>query len=174
MMPRQWGTGHNGQVFAIWSLSAQLLLLLFSHCIYATTSSLSTSLSSTSIIKTKNYIDTISGYDELSSCAEDVLSTVVRGEYSGCADRYALTSYTCFCTDSSSYMSAVISSDVMSSCDSSVASEQASSAGAVFDAYCKLGVRAGLEEGECGCQLVALMMSGQEKGHIGQTTSHFD
>lgn len=72
----------------------------------------------------------------------------MRGEYSGCADTYALTSYTCFCTDSSTYMSAVISSDVMSSCDSSVASAQAISAGAVFDAYCQLGVRAGLETGE--------------------------
>lgn len=52
--------------------------------------------SSSSIVQTKNYIDTISGYKELSTCAELVLSTVVRGEYSGCADTYALTSYTCF------------------------------------------------------------------------------
>lgn len=100
--------------------------------------------SSSSIVPTKNYIDTISGYAALSSCAESVLSTVVRGEYSGCPDTYALTSYTCFCTDSSSYMSAVISQDVISRCATGIASEQASSAGVVFDAYCALGVSAGL------------------------------
>lgn len=144
-----------GPACAVWTLPALLLLLsLFPSRISATTtitaaaSSTSSSSSSTSILKTKNYIDTISGYKELSSCAEDVLSTVVRGEYSGCGDTYALTSYTCFCTDSSSYMSAVISRDVISSCDSDVASAQASSAGTVFDAYCQLGVDAGLEAGE--------------------------
>lgn len=56
----------------------------------------SSSSSKSSIVQTKNYIDTISGYTDLSTCAELVLSTVVRGEYSGCADTYALTSYTCF------------------------------------------------------------------------------
>lgn len=93
---------------------------------------------------TKNYIDTISGYASLSSCAEGVLSTVVRGQFSGCGDSNALTSYTCFCTDSSSYMSAVISSDVVSSCPAAVATVQASSALGVFEAYCELGVAAGL------------------------------
>lgn len=96
------------------------------------------------IIQTTNYIDTISGYHDLSTCAEQVLSTVVRGEFSGCGDTYALTSYTCFCTDSSSYMSAVISKDVMSSCPVSAASVQASSALGIFAAYCALGVDAGL------------------------------
>lgn len=100
--------------------------------------------SKSSNIPTKNYIDTISGYTDLSTCAELVLSTVVRGEYSGCADTYALTSFTCFCTDSSSYMSEVISSDVEAACPASVASAQASSALGVFAAYCELGVPAGL------------------------------
>lgn len=94
--------------------------------------------------KTKNYIDTISGYDELSACAVEVLSTVVRDENSGCQDTYALTSYTCFCTDSSSYFSNVISRDVVSGCNSSIATPQATSALSVFDAYCALGVAAGL------------------------------
>lgn len=94
--------------------------------------------------KTKNYIDTISGYDELSACAVNVLSTVVRDENSGCQDTYALTSYTCFCTDSSSYFSNVISRDVVSGCNSSIAAPQATSALSVFDAYCALGVAAGL------------------------------
>lgn len=94
--------------------------------------------------KTKNYIDTISGYDELSACAVEVLSTVVRDENSGCQDTYALTSYTCFCTDSSSYFSNVISRDVVSGCNESIATPQATSALSVFDAYCALGVAAGL------------------------------
>ncbi|KAG6355757.1 hypothetical protein INS49_003723 [Diaporthe citri] len=94
--------------------------------------------------KTKNYIDTISGYNELSACAVNVLSTVVRDENSGCQDTYALTSYSCFCTDSSSFFSNVISRDVVSGCNSSIASPQATSALSVFDAYCALGVAAGL------------------------------
>lgn len=100
--------------------------------------------SSSAAPKTKNYIDTISGYNELSECAVSVLSTVVRDENSGCQDTYALTSYTCFCTDSSSFISNVISRDVVSGCDSSVAAPQVTSALSVFDAYCALGVEAGL------------------------------
>lgn len=100
--------------------------------------------SSAAAPKTKNYIDTISGYDELSECAVSVLSTVVRDENSGCQDTYALTSYTCFCTDSSSFFSNVISRDVVAGCDSSVAAPQVTSALSVFDAYCALGVEAGL------------------------------
>lgn len=158
--PKQQHHGPNpvipGSALAVWSLAGLLLLLsLFPSRASGTTTTITTtsspsSSSSTSIVKTKNYIDTISGYKDLASCAADVLSTVVRGEYSGCADTYALTSYTCFCTDSSSYMSAVISRDVLSSCASSGASAQASSAGAVFDAYCQLGVLAGVEAGEYG------------------------
>lgn len=100
--------------------------------------------SSSAAPKTKNYIDTISGYNELSECAVSVLSAVVRDENSGCQDTYALTSYTCFCTDSSSFFSNVISRDVVSGCDSSVAAPQVTSALSVFDAYCALGVEAGL------------------------------
>lgn len=92
--------------------------------------------------KTKNYIDTISGYDELSACAVDVLSTIVRDENSGCQDTYALTSYTCFCTDSSSFFSNAISRDVVAGCDSSIAAPQATSALNVFNTYCALGVAA--------------------------------
>lgn len=100
--------------------------------------------SSNTALETKNYIDTISGYVELSTCAAEVLSTIVRAQSSGCGDNGALTSYTCFCTDSSSQFSYEISSAVMTSCDSSVATAQASSALAVFDGYCALGVEAGL------------------------------
>lgn len=107
-------------------------------------SSYSSSSSSSSIAPTKNYIDTISGYDDLSTCAEKVLSTIVRAQSSGCGDDGALTSYTCFCTDSSSHFSHEITSAVSATCDSAVAPEQASSAIHVFDAYCALGVKAGL------------------------------
>lgn len=112
-----------------------------------TTSSSSSSSSRTKVIQTTNYIDTIDGYSSLSSCAIDVLSTVVRGEFSGCGGwDDNLTSYTCFCTDSYSFMSTVISTDIITSCDGgSTASAQATSALSVFDAYCALGVAAGLE-----------------------------
>ena len=110
-------------------------------------SSSSASSSKTKVIQTTNYIDTIDGYSSLSSCAVDVLSTVVRGEFSGCGGwDDNLTSYTCFCTDSYSFMSTVISTDVITSCNGgSTASAQATSALAVFDEYCALGVEAGLE-----------------------------
>ncbi|KUI53840.1 Axial budding pattern protein 2 [Cytospora mali] len=93
---------------------------------------------------TSNFIDTISGYSELSTCAENVLSTIVRAQSSGCGDDGALTSYTCFCTDSSSLFSYEITSAISVSCNSSIWSTQATSAIAVFDAYCALGVPAAL------------------------------
>lgn len=113
----------------------------------ASASSSSSSSSRTKVIQTTNYIDTIDGYSSLSSCAIDVLSTVVRGEFSGCGGwDDNLTSYTCFCTDSYSFMSTVISTDIITSCDGgSTASAQATSALSVFDEYCALGVAAGLE-----------------------------
>ncbi|KUI68723.1 Axial budding pattern protein 2 [Cytospora mali] len=93
---------------------------------------------------TSNFIDTISGYSELSTCAENVLSTIIRAQSSGCGDEGALTSYTCFCTDSSSLFSYEITSAISVSCNSSIWSTQATSAIAVFDAYCALGVPAAL------------------------------
>lgn len=89
---------------------------------------------------TSVFIDTVSGYDELSTCAEEVLSTIVRAQYSGCGDKGAVTSYTCFCTDSSSLMSDMITNAISNRCDSSIVSDQASSAIDVFDAYCAIGV----------------------------------
>lgn len=96
------------------------------------------------ITQTKNFIDTISGYSSLSSCASAVLSRIVRDENSGCQDSYAITSYTCFCTDSSAFMYSAISHDVLNSCPASVTSAQAASALGVFVAYCALGIDAGL------------------------------
>ncbi|KAK7714214.1 hypothetical protein SLS64_004313 [Diaporthe eres] len=95
--------------------------------------------------ETKNYINTVPGYSQLVSCAEHPLSTVVRGMSQGCGENAdAITSYSCFCTLSSSYMSSVISKGVSSYCRNSSALQQVSSAIAVFDAYCDLGVEAGL------------------------------
>lgn len=113
----------------------------------SSSSSGSGSSSKTKILQTTNYIDTIDGYSSLSSCAMDVLSTIVRGEFSGCGNwENELTSYTCFCTDSYSFMSNAISTDVIESCNSgATASAQATSAISVFDEYCALGVEAGLE-----------------------------
>lgn len=69
----------------------------------------------------------------------------MRGMSQGCGENAdSITSYTCFCTLSSSYMSSVISKGVSSQCRNSSALQQVSSAIAVFDAYCDLGVEAGL------------------------------
>ncbi|KAI3395175.1 hypothetical protein diail_1669 [Diaporthe ilicicola] len=113
----------------------------------SSSSTTKTTSTRTKVRQTTNYIDTIDGYSSLSSCAIDVLSTVVRGEFSGCGGwDDNLTSYTCFCTDSYSSISTVISTDVLTSCaGDSAASAQATSALSIFDDYCALGVEAGLE-----------------------------
>lgn len=87
------------------------------------------------------------GYSQLTSCAVEPLSTIVRGMSSGCGDDGSLTSYTCFCTGSSSKMNSIISSVVSTECKShsnvtSFVTAQVSSAIAVFDSYCALGVNA--------------------------------
>lgn len=95
--------------------------------------------------ETKNYINTVPGYSQLVPCAVVPLSSVVRGMSQGCGENAeAITSYTCFCTLSSSYMSSVIAKGVSSQCRNSSAPQQVSSAIAVWDAYCDLGVEAGL------------------------------
>ncbi|KIV84951.1 hypothetical protein PV11_00696 [Exophiala sideris] len=76
------------------------------------------------------YIDRLPDYSLLDACAENPLSTVVRDMYSGCGDGGDYTSYSCFCTASSSYMASVISTAVLRYCPGSTA--DASSATAVF------------------------------------------
>lgn len=117
------------------------ILLLVASVSWVTLASESNSLS---VVPTLNWINTVSGYSDLSSCAINVLSTIVRDESSGCGDGGATTSYTCFCTDSSSHFSSVITSAISHSCATSIWSAQASSAIQVFDSYCDLGVEAGL------------------------------
>lgn len=84
------------------------------------------------------FINQVQEYSSLSPCPEAALSTVVRDMYSGCGDGGKTTSYSCFCTASSSQFASIISTAVMKACNSS--SNAASSAAQVFDAYCQLGV----------------------------------
>lgn len=83
------------------------------------------------------FIDSIPAYSSLDACAVGPLSTIVRDMSYGCGDGSHTTSYGCFCTSSSSYFSAFISSNVLNQCGGNVA--EATSAVDVFNAYCQLG-----------------------------------
>src|SRR3954468_8809844 len=83
------------------------------------------------------WINQVAEYSDLNSCAEAPLSGVVRGQKSGCG---ALTSYSCFCTASSSRFEAIISTAVLSACPGST--EDADSATLVFSLYCQIGLTA--------------------------------
>jgi hypothetical protein len=83
------------------------------------------------------YINQVSAYSDLDSCAEPPLSTVVRDMYSGCGDGGRLTSYSCFCTASSEKFASIISTAVLKACPGST--DDADSATSVFSAYCQLG-----------------------------------
>ncbi|EOD48344.1 hypothetical protein UCRNP2_4914 [Neofusicoccum parvum UCRNP2] len=93
--------------------------------------------------ETKIWINQVDGYSKLVPCAQDPLSTIVRGMASGCGDDNSYTSYTCFCTGSSSKMATIISKAVSTTCRNSSAPQQISSALDVFDQYCAIGVAAG-------------------------------
>ncbi|KAH8655368.1 hypothetical protein BX600DRAFT_525380 [Xylariales sp. PMI_506] len=83
------------------------------------------------------FINRIPEYSDLPSCAEYPLSTIVRDMVSGCGDGGRTTSYRCFCTDRSSHMASVISSNVASDCLPETPSA-VSEALAVFNSYCAL------------------------------------
>ena len=84
------------------------------------------------------FINNVPGYSELdTACAPPQLSTIVRDMYSGCGDQGQTTSYSCFCSVSSSYMESVISTAILSVCPGSTAA--VSSASAVFHDYCQIG-----------------------------------
>ncbi|KAF2478153.1 uncharacterized protein BDR25DRAFT_308957 [Lindgomyces ingoldianus] len=68
---------------------------------------------------TQIYIDQISEYSSLPRCAQDQLSTIVRAQSSGCGDNMALTSFSCFCIQSSVHMASIISSAVQTTCSMS-------------------------------------------------------
>lgn len=70
--------------------------------------------------KTSIYIDQIPLYTQLASCAQDRISAIIRAQASGCGDDSQLTSFACFCVDSSSEFSSIISTAVVDKCQSGV------------------------------------------------------
>jgi hypothetical protein len=84
------------------------------------------------------FINDFPEYTALPACAEHPLSTIVRDMVNGCGDNGKTTSYNCFCTESSSHFTSVISTEVGSSClpQTTTAVEQAVR---VFDLYCAKG-----------------------------------
>lgn len=83
------------------------------------------------------FINSFPEYSALPACAEHPLSTIVRDMVNGCGDDQKTTSYSCFCTDSSSYFASVISTKVASDClpETTTAVAEALE---VFDMYCGL------------------------------------
>jgi hypothetical protein len=98
----------------------------------------------------KIYIDSIPGYSSLSPCASTPLSTIVHDMASGCTEGGKTSSYSCFCTASSSAFSKIISSAVTSMCTAQATpTAEANQALEVFSVYCQLGrgVSSGTSQG---------------------------
>ncbi|CAH0023201.1 unnamed protein product [Clonostachys rhizophaga] len=85
------------------------------------------------------WINQLDNYSSLPLCAEGPISTIVRGMVKGCGDGGRATSYSCFCTKSSSAFKDLIASSVGKEC-SGTGSEVAS-ATALFEEYCSLGIK---------------------------------
>jgi hypothetical protein len=66
--------------------------------------------------KTNIYIDQIPLYTELASCAQDRISAIIRAQFSGCGDDLQLTSFSCFCIDSSTQFKSIIATAVEEKC----------------------------------------------------------
>ena len=60
--------------------------------------------------KTSIYIDKVPAYSSLEQCAQSRVSAIVRAQASGCGDDMALTSFSCFCIDSSRYVAMTVRS----------------------------------------------------------------
>lgn len=90
--------------------------------------------------QTQIWINTVPGYSELSMCAEQPLSTIVRNMANGCGDGSRRTSYSCFCTASFFKFRWDISTAVVSNCGIT-STAQATSAVRVFEDYCALGLQ---------------------------------
>lgn len=80
------------------------------------------------------FIDLIPAYRQLPPCAEVPLSTIVRDMNLGCGDGGKITSWSCFCSASSSQIAANISTIVQASCTSDLPAVTA--ALGVFSTYC--------------------------------------
>jgi hypothetical protein len=92
---------------------------------------------SKAVVATKIFIDQVTEYALLSSCAERRVSTIVRGMLSGCGDDSQMTSYLCFCYSSSTFFDSLISNEIATTCSDQ---PQASLAQDVFNRYCQIGV----------------------------------
>ena len=92
---------------------------------------------------TSIFVNQVSEYAALPSCAEHPLSTIVRDMSLGCGDHNALTSYDCFCTSSSSHFSSLISRSVSQQCAKTSPAAVASALD-VFHSYCELKDRRGV------------------------------
>lgn len=104
---------------------------------HATTLLFAFVISAPLILSQHIFINLVPEYSALPSCAQSPLSSIVRDMDKGCGDGGATTSYSCFCTASSSYFSTLISTVVLMQCSES---GQASSAVDVFDSYCAVGI----------------------------------
>lgn len=80
------------------------------------------------------FINLIPAYKGLPPCAEVPLSTIVRDMNLGCGDGGKTTSWSCFCSASSSQFAAKISSRVQASCTADLPAVTA--ALGVFSTYC--------------------------------------
>ncbi|RKU49364.1 hypothetical protein DL546_001456 [Coniochaeta pulveracea] len=87
------------------------------------------------------FINLVPGYTALPACAQNPVSTIVRGMVSGCGNTQ-YSSYSCFCTASSAKFVSVISSSVAENCPPT-SSMLVSSALDVFADYCRLGGETG-------------------------------
>ncbi|KAK0717535.1 hypothetical protein B0T26DRAFT_298961 [Lasiosphaeria miniovina] len=93
----------------------------------------------TQVYAQKIYIDKAPGYAELPPCAKVPVSTIVRDMKRGCGDGGRYTSFSCFCTASSSKFASVIGTDVAARCAASgIASQGLVAALSVFDSYCRV------------------------------------
>jgi hypothetical protein len=85
----------------------------------------------------KIFINQVPEYSQLSSCAVEQVSTIVRDMSSGCGDGGRSTSFSCFCTASSKSFNSIISTAVESACSGTVGN--VTEALDVFQEYCQLG-----------------------------------
>ena len=90
------------------------------------------------ILAQRIFIDELPGYKALPSCAERPIHTIVKDMSMGCGDRKKTTSYSCFCTASSTKYVTLISNEVAKLClpDTSTAVAQALD---LFGSYCAIG-----------------------------------
>ncbi|KAF2852331.1 hypothetical protein T440DRAFT_477792 [Plenodomus tracheiphilus IPT5] len=106
----------------------------------------SPSPSMTSIIATRIFINQLSDYGILSTCAEQQISTIVRDMSYGCGDGSRTTSFACFCYTSSTQFDSMIGAHVRTACPNDAAEEM--KARDLFHEYCEIPITAGFSGGQ--------------------------